>query len=83
MRPSTTDNREVELICRAIRATSPADSLASASAFATSKAVQPQTARQLAAAANKAKKVERADDSDDGSDEGELYYIMSMTMADA
>ncbi|KAK1926148.1 putative histone acetylation-related protein [Papiliotrema laurentii] len=53
------------------RATSPADSLASTSAFANSRPSAPQTARQLAAAANKAKKAERADDSDDESDDDE------------
>lgn len=52
------------------RATSPADSLASASAF-NGKPSQPQTARQLAAALSKAKKAERADDSDEDSDDGE------------
>ncbi|ORX34705.1 hypothetical protein BD324DRAFT_634571 [Kockovaella imperatae] len=52
------------------RAVSPADSLASTSAF-NGKPSQPQTARQLAAAANKARKAERADESDDESgDEG-------------
>jgi len=62
----------IKLTYRATRAASPADSLASASAFGNSKPTQPQTARQLAAAANKAKKAERADDSDDDSDDGEL-----------
>lgn len=54
---------------RANRAVSPADSLGSASAF-TGKPVEPRTARQLAAAANKARKAERDDDgSDDSRDE--------------
>jgi len=46
------------------RAISPTESVGSASVF-TGKPTQPQTARQLAAAANKARKVEREDDSDD------------------
>ena len=51
------------------RASSPAESLGSTSF--TAKPTQPQTARQLAAAANKARKVEQDDGSDEESrDEG-------------
>lgn len=68
------------LMSRANRATSPADSLASTSAFANSRPSAPQTARQLAAAANKAKKAERADDSDDESDDGTLLLRVSSAL---
>jgi inhibitor of growth protein 3 len=59
---------------RTNRAVSPADSLGSNSAFV-GKPMQPQTARQLAAAANKARKAERNDDSDEDSrdEDGELF----------
>ncbi|WVQ93785.1 hypothetical protein IAU59_000863 [Kwoniella sp. CBS 9459] len=52
------------------RALSPTESVASTSAF-TGKASEPRTARQLAAAASRARKVEQEDNSDDESrDEG-------------
>ncbi|WWC58261.1 uncharacterized protein I303_100799 [Kwoniella dejecticola CBS 10117] len=51
------------------RAQSPTDSIASTSAF-TGKPAEPRTARQLAAAASRARKAEQEDGSDDSPDEG-------------
>ena len=64
------------------RAVSPADSLRSSSVF-TGKPVQPQTARQLAAAASKARKAEPDDRSDESShdDAGTLICFSQLSMS--